>query len=109
MNSVKPLQLAGIVLGLGMALYFVYSHLQYFGNVSFLGGILLLEIRHRLLSGNMNERFFVLLMIAFAWAGMDVPMQGAWTGGRWVVLSAGAVVGFIVWMKSPRRPFGSLI
>src|SRR5258708_8938447 len=47
-------------------------------------------------------------MITFVWAGMHVPLQSSWTGGRWVVLSAGAVVGFIIWMKNPRRPSGSL-
>ena len=107
MNSVKPLQWAGIVLGLSLALYFIYPHLQYFGNVTFLGGILLLEV---IIAGlwEYDQRFFVLLMIAFVWAGMHVPLRGAWTGGRWVVLSAGAVVGYIVWTKTPRRPFGSL-
>jgi hypothetical protein len=107
MNSVKPLQWAGIVLGLSLVLYFVYSHLQYFGNVSFLGGILLLEIVIVSL-WKYDQRFFVLLIIAFVWAGMKVPLQGAGTSGRWVVLLAGAVVGFIVWEKTPRRPFGSL-
>jgi O-antigen ligase len=47
-------------------------------------------------------------VITFVWAGMHVPLQSAWTGGRWVVLSAGAVAGFIVWMKNPRKPFGAL-
>src|SRR6266849_5175885 len=28
--------------------------------------------------------------------------------GRWVVLSAGAVVGCIIWTKNPRRRFGAL-
>jgi len=107
MNSVKPLQWAGIVLGVSLALYFVYSHLEYFGNVSFLGGILLLEVIIACL-WKYDQRFFVLLMIAFVWAGMNVPLQGAWTGGRWVVLSVGAVVGYIVWTKTPRRSFGSL-
>ena len=107
MNSVKPLQWAGILVGLSLALYFIYSHLQYFRDVSFLGGILLLEVIIASL-WKYDQRFFVLLMIAFVWAGMNVPLQGAWTAGRWVVLSAGAVVGFIVWTKTPRRPFGSL-
>jgi len=107
MNSVKPLQWAGIVLGLSLALYFVYSHLPYFGNVSFLGGILLLEVIIASL-WEYDQRFFVLLMITFVWAGMKVPLQGAGTSGRWVVLLAGAVVGFIVWEKTPRGPFGSL-
>jgi O-antigen ligase len=107
MNSVKPLQWVGIGLGLSLAIYFTYSHLYYFANVSFLGGILLLEV---LVASfwKYDQRFFVLLMIAFLWAGMHVPMQGAWTSGRWVVLSAGAAVGCIAWMKTPRRPFGLL-
>ena len=92
MNSVKPLQWAGIVLGVSLVLYFIYFHLQYFGDVTFLGGILLLEVIIASL-WKYDQRFFVLLMIAFVWAGMHVPLQGAWTIGRWVVLSAGAVVG----------------
>ncbi|HYW36639.1 MAG TPA: O-antigen ligase family protein [Terriglobales bacterium] len=107
MNSEKPLQWAGIVLGLSLVLYFTYSHLQYFGNVSFLGGILLLEVIIASL-WKYDQRFFVLLMITFVWAGIHVPLQGAGTVGRWVVLSAGAVVGYIIWAKNPRRPFGSL-
>jgi O-antigen ligase len=107
MNSVKPLQWAGIVLGVSLALYFIYSHLQYFSDVSFLGGILLLEVIIASL-WKYDQRFFVLLMITFVWAGMNVPLQGTWRGGRWVVLSAGAAVGYIVWTKTPRRPFGSL-
>ncbi len=107
MSSAKWLRWAGIGLGLILALYFVYSHLQYFGNISFLGGILLLEV---LIAGlwKYDQRFFVLLMIAFFWAGMSVPLQGTWTAGRWVVLSAGAAVGYIVWMKAPRRTFGAM-
>jgi O-antigen ligase len=107
MTSMKPLQLAGIVLGLGLVLYLVYSHLQYFSNITFLGGLLLLEIIMASL-WKYSQRFFPLLMIAFLWAGLSVPLQGAWTAARWVVLAAGAVVGFILWAKNPRLSFGSL-
>jgi O-antigen ligase len=107
MNSVKPPQWAAIVLGLGLVLYLIYSHLQYFRDVSLLGAILLLEVIIASL-WNYGQRFFLLLMITFVWAGMHVPLQSAWTGGRWVVLSAGAVVGYIAWTKNPRRPSGSL-
>ena len=107
MNAVKPQQWAGIVLGLGLVLYLIYSHLQYFRDVSLLGGILLLEIIIVSL-WNYGQRFFVLLMITFVWAGMHVPLQSAWTGGRWVVLSAGAVVGFVIWTKNHPKPSGLL-
>jgi O-antigen ligase len=107
MNSLKPLQWAGIVLGVGVVLYFFYQHLPYFGNVSLLEGVLMLEI---LLASiwKYEQRFFVLLMIAFVWAGTGFPFQGAWRGGRWLVLAVGAAVGLVVWSKAPRRPFGSI-
>ena len=81
MNSLKPLQWAGIVLGVGVVLYFFYQHLQYFGNVSLLEGVLMLEI---LLASiwKYEQRFFALLMIAFVWAATGFPFQGAWRGGR---------------------------
>jgi O-antigen ligase len=107
MNSVKPLQWAGIALGLSLVLYFVYSHFQYFDNIPFLGGILLLEVIIASL-WNYGQRFFVLLMVAFVWAGMRIPLQSAGTVGRWVVLAAGALVGYVVWIKAPRRPFRSI-
>src|SRR5260370_33049605 len=107
MNSVKPLQWVGMVVGLTLALHCVYYYLESVGNVSFLGGILLLEVLIASL-WKYEQRFFVLLMIAFVWAGMNVPFEASWTRRRWVVLFAGAVVGYIVWTRTPRRPFGSL-
>ncbi len=107
MTDLKPIHWAGIGVGLTLLLYFIYHHLQYFGDISFLGGILLLEI---LIAGlwKYDVRFFLFLMIAFLWAGMPVPLQGAWTSGRWVVLAAGASVGYIIWTKAQPRSFGSI-
>ncbi len=107
MNPSKPLQWVGIVLGGILALYFLYSHLQYLGNVSFLGAILLLEVIIASL-WKYDQRFFAVLMVTFAWAGMRVPLQNAGTTGRWVVLFAGAIVGFIIWIKTPRKHFQSI-
>jgi O-antigen ligase len=107
MNSLKPLHWVGIILGFAVALFFTYRHLHYFGNISFLGGILLLEVIIACL-WKYEQRFFVLLIITFSWAGMNLPLASAWNGGRWVVLAAGAVVGFIVWTKTPRTSTSSL-
>ena len=103
----KPLAWAGIGLGVSLALYLGVHYLRYFSDVTFLAGILLLEVIIASL-WKYDQRFFVLLVIAFLWAGMHVPMQGTWTSARWVVLAAGATIGFVVWTKTPRRPFGSL-
>lgn len=107
MKPLKPSHWIGIVLGLSLALYLIYTHLEYFGDITFLGGILLLEVIIASL-WKYDERFFVLLMITFLWAGMHVPLQNSWTTGRWLVLGAGAVVGYVIWIKNPRRPFGFL-
>ncbi|MGH9642560.1 MAG: O-antigen ligase family protein [Terriglobales bacterium] len=98
---------AGLVLGGLIFFYAVLSHLQYFGSLSFLGAILLIEVVLASL-WKYDERFFLLLMIAFLWAGMHVPLENAWTGGRWFVLSAGAVIGCIVWMRAPRCSFRTI-
>ena len=107
MNSSKLAQWAILAVGVAFVLYFVYSHLQYFRDVSLLGGVILLEIIIASL-WKYDQRFFAVLMIAFVWAGMQVPMRDAWTGGRWVVLAAGAVTGFLVWMRAPRGHFKSI-
>src|SRR5208282_4390424 len=107
MSSLKPLHWVGIVLGLSLVLYLVYFHLQYFTNVSYLGAILALQVITACL-WRYKQRIFVLLIITFVWAGMDVPMRSAATLGRWVVLAASAVVGFIVWTKTANKPYRSI-
>jgi len=107
MNSTKLGRWAGIALGFSMAAYLTYTHLQSFSNISFLGGALLLEVIVFSL-WKYEQRFFVLLLVAFAWAGMNIALASAWTAGRWVVLGAGAIVGFIVWTKSSHARLGSL-
>ncbi|MGO9405459.1 MAG: O-antigen ligase family protein [Terriglobales bacterium] len=107
MSSLKPLHWVGIGLGLGLALYLIYFQLQYFGNISFLGALLALEAIVACL-WKYRQRFFVLLLVAFLLAGMNVPLHSAGTSGRWVVLAVGALVGFIIWTKTPNRPFRSI-
>jgi O-antigen ligase len=107
MNSVKPWQWAGVALGSCLALYLAYTRLGYFSDITVLGGILALEVIIASL-WNYGQRFFTLLMITFVWAGLHVPLQGAGTVGRWIVLAAGALVGCVVWIRAPHRPFQSI-
>jgi O-antigen ligase len=88
-------------------MYFLYAHLQYFGDITFLGGILLLELIIACL-WKYDQRFLLLVVLTFVGAGTRVPMQSGWMIARWPVLAAGAAVGFILWTRIPRRPFGSL-
>jgi len=104
MDTLRPAQWAGLALGFALGLYLLSTHLDYFASVMFLGGILLLEILIACL-WKYEQRFLVFLIIAFAWAGMHVPLQGPWRIGRWPVLSAGAIVGYMIWFKTPRGGF----
>lgn len=106
-GRLKLWQGAGLALGGLLVLYAVISHLHYFGSISFLGAILLIEIVLASL-WKYDQRFYAMLMIAFLWAGMHLPLQDAWTGGRWFVLTAGTIVGYIVWMREPRRSFRTI-
>ncbi len=106
MNSRTLLRWAGIALGVLLALYCIFHYFPYFADGTFLGGILLLEVIVVCL-WKYEERFYLLMLVAFTWAGMNLPLESAWMIARWAVLFAGALVGFIVWSKTPRAPFGS--
>src|ERR1700676_4524668 len=68
----------------------------YFSNITFLGGILLLEI---VLASvwHYEKWFFLILMLCFLWAGSSLPMAGVASPSRWVFLVVGGSVGVIRW------------
>ncbi len=77
----------------------------YANNYYYLGGLIVLQVVLACL-WNYRERFFALLMVVFFWAGSDVPLRSVWTSGRWFVLAAGALVGFVIYMRDRRHQFG---
>jgi O-antigen ligase len=106
MTTHRVLRIAGVVLGLLLALYFLRFSVGRFADVTFLGGLLFLEVLIACV-WKYEERFFLLTIIAFVWAGVGIPLHGAWTAGRWAVLAAGAVVGFIVWIRKSHAQFST--
>ena len=54
-----------------------------------------------------RQVFFLILMVAFLWAGADVPLRMAWLEGRWVVLGIGALAGFAIYMRDSQHYFGT--
>jgi len=56
---------------------------------------------------NYRARFFPLLLAVFLWAGMVLPMNGAWTSGRWLVLAVGALAGLVVYVRDQRCSFST--
>ena len=70
----------------------------YFNNAQYLAGFIVLQVLLVCL-WSYERFFFPFLMVAFFWAGMDVPLNGTWTIARWIVLGLGALVGFVRAMR----------
>jgi O-antigen ligase len=71
----------------------------YFNNITYLGGLLLLEAVI-VAVWHYDNWFFLIMMLTFLWAGIDIP------GGslvRWAFLTVGAMVGLVRWAGSDRR------
>jgi len=63
MNFLKPLQWAGLALGVAVGFYLLYSYLPYFAGATFLGGILVFEIP---IAGlwKYDSRFVALIIVS---------------------------------------------
>jgi O-antigen ligase len=86
--------------------YGAYTRPGFFTNQVYLGGLVLFELI--LASVWMYRRvFFPVVVIAFLFAGVSLPVGGFWTTARWVFLGIGALVGFCIILKERGRLFGS--
>src|SRR5437879_5929338 len=84
------------------------SHPGYFSNVTYLGGLLLLEIVFAAV-WHYEKWFVFLLMLTFLWAGSNLPLSGAGSAVRWFFLIVGAFVGLIKWAEQePRQHFRAI-
>lgn len=55
-----------------------------------------------------KESFFLVLMGAFFWAGMRLPLSGAWLEGRWIVLAVGSFAGLAIYLKNRNHRFSTI-
>ncbi len=94
------------MLGIGLLAAFVAVYRPgYLSNGYYLGGLIFLQILLATL-WNYRQRFFLLLVVVFFWAGTSLPFSGVWTAGRWWVLAVGAIAGFALYMRDQRHRFG---
>ena len=98
--------LLGFVLGCLFALGLAVYRPWYLNNYSYLGAVIFIEILVVAL-WKYQQRFFPLLAIVFLWAGVDAPLSGVWTSGRWLVLALGAIAGFVIYLRGRDHFFGA--
>jgi O-antigen ligase len=93
-------------IGTVAAVLLVQTHLSYFRNPTYLGGLIAVEIVLACL-WHFEAIFFPLVMFAFFWAGMSVPLTSIAVSGRWFVLGVAAVAGFVIWMRQRNQSYDS--
>src|SRR5579884_2900794 len=55
-----------------------------------------------------KESFLLVLMAAFFWGGMQVPLSGAWLEGRWIVLAVGSFAGLVIYLRNRNHRFSTI-
>ena len=80
---------------------------SYLGDYFYLGALIFIEIMLVALWG-FAKRFFPVLIAAFLWAAIDVPLSGIWTSRRWFVLAIAAVAGFAIYIRERRHSFSGI-
>ena len=85
--------------------FILYVRPAYLANPQFLGAAIATQILLFSLA-RYKESFFVVLMSAFLWAGIDLPLSGSWLQGRWIVLAIGALAGLAIYIRDPNHRFG---
>ena len=95
-----------LVLGPMALVYLAYSRPGYFTDQTYLGGILLIEF---LVAAVWMYRrvFFPLVMVAFLFAGLNLPVGHFWGALRWVFLCVGALTGTFLMLKERSYHFGA--
>ena len=97
-SALRAWRALGIVIGCVLAIYLVFTRPLYFTNPSLLGAVIFLELLLAVLL-KFRDAFFPVLITVFLLAGMWVPGQDLWTYVRWIILAAGAAVGFLWWLR----------
>jgi len=88
-----------------LLVYIAYSRPAYVSSPNFLAQLISLELLVAALW--MYRRVFLTLVIlAFLFAGTDVPFGGMWTSARWGFLVAGATAGCFIMLKERGGHFG---
>jgi O-antigen ligase len=95
----------GGLFGAVLLVYVAVTRPGYFTSNTSIAGLLLLELL-AVAVWLYRRMFFAIVITAFLLAGVDLPVGGIWTMGRWGVLGLGAMVGLIIVFKERRFSFG---
>jgi hypothetical protein len=101
----KAVLVGGVILSPFFLLLVAYSQPGYFTSLTYLGGLLLLELLFAAI-WMYRQVFFPLVLLAFLFAGTNLPLGSVWTMARWGVLGVGGWVGCMIVVRDRRLHFG---
>jgi hypothetical protein len=100
----KAALIAGMMLSMPILLYIAYSRPGYFTSPVFLGSFLAAEAL--VAAAWLYRRIFLpVVLLAFLFAGVYLPVGGFWVAGRWFFLALGAAVGSFILLKERTHQF----
>ena len=73
----------------------------YFANATYIGALLAIEVVAACL-WRFERVFFPVTMLCFLVAATSLPLAGESFTLRWIFLAVGALVGFVIWMRTNR-------
>ncbi|PYX46038.1 MAG: hypothetical protein DMG79_17750 [Acidobacteria bacterium] len=101
----KAILIAAAALCPLVLVYFAYSRPGYFGSQTYMGGLILLEFLAVAVL-MYRQVFFPIVMLAFLFAGVDLPVGAYWTAARWLFLAVAAAAGAVLMLKEHSHHFG---
>ena len=100
----RPVKLALWAMLSLLGVFWVRRNLADFRNVSYLTGLIVLQVVLTSL-WHFETVFFPLLIGFFLWAGTALPWSSVGMTARWFILAVAAVVGFVLWMRQPKHTY----
>ncbi len=98
----KVLPLLGLPLIVLATLWLAETRPADFSNITYMEGLVLLEITFVAI-WHYEKAMFPALLLVFVWAGSNLPLAGSVTAVRWVFLAAAAAVGLFRWLDCNER------
>jgi O-antigen ligase len=98
---------AGVVVTVlaAVVIFALLMRTAYFANPAFLGELIIAQLM-LLAVARYKKSFFPLLLLAFLWAGIDLPFRVSLLYARWFVLGVAAVVGLTICLRERHHHFG---
>lgn len=101
----RSAMIGGALLAVAALFMIAYERPGFFAGWTILGGLVFVEFLFAAI-WLYRRVFFIVILMAFLFAGTNLPVGSGWTIGRWVFLAVGALVGCVIVLLDRGIRFG---